>query len=69
MPIPFTAASSPTPGMLERIRSAAGNGAAVSGLDPNAVQALLRLTDEVLMEVVWEVVPDLAEEMIKQKMQ
>ena len=69
VPIPFTSASSPTPGMLERLRGAASNGSAVAGIDPNAVQALLRLTDEVLMEVVWEVVPELAEEMIKQKMQ
>jgi CheY-like chemotaxis protein len=67
IPIPFTAASSPTPGMLERIRAAAGNNSAVAGLDPAAISALLQLSHEIVEQVVWEVVPDLAEELIKQK--
>lgn len=67
VPIPFTAASSPTPGMLERLKAAAGQNGAVAGLDPAAVRALLALSQEVVEQVVWEVVPDLAEEMIKQK--
>ena len=67
VPIPFTAAGSPTPGMLERIKAAAGNGGAAAGLDPAAVQALLQLSQEVVEQVVWEVVPDLAEEIIKQR--
>jgi CheY-like chemotaxis protein len=67
IPIPFTAANSPTPGMLERIRAAAGQNGAVAGLDPAAVSALLQLTHEVVEQIVWEVVPDLAEELIKQK--
>lgn len=65
VPIPFAPADDPTPGMLERLR-AAGNGAA-AGLDPAAVQALLRLSQEVVEQVVWEVVPELAEEIIRQK--
>jgi CheY-like chemotaxis protein len=67
IPIPFTAASSPTPGMLERLKSAAGTNGAVAGLDPAAVRALLALSQEVVEQIVWEVVPDLAEEIIKQK--
>ena len=69
VPIPFTAAGSPTPGMLERIKAAAGSNGAVAGLDPAAVKALLQLSQEVVEQVVWEVVPDLAEEIIKQKVQ
>lgn len=65
VPIPFTAANSPTPGMLERLK-AAGSGAA-AGLDPAAIRALLQLSHEVIEQIVWEVVPDLAEEIIKQK--
>lgn len=67
VPIPFTAASSPTPGMLERIKAAAGSNGAVAGLDPKVAQAILQLSQEVLEQVAWEVVPDLAEELIKQK--
>lgn len=67
-PIPFTAAGSPTPGILKRLQEASGGGAA-AGLDPQAVQALLTLTHEVVEQVVWEVVPELAEELIKQKAQ
>jgi CheY-like chemotaxis protein len=65
IPIPFTAANAPTAGMLERLK-AAGAGAA-AGLDPQAIRALLQLTHEVVEQIVWEVVPDLAEEIIKQK--
>lgn len=69
VPIPFTAAGSPTSGMLQRIRAAAGNSEAVAGLDPAAVKALLQLSQEVVEQVVWEVVPELAEEMIRQQAQ
>ncbi len=69
IPIPFTAAGSPTSGMLDRIRAAAGNSEAAAGLDPAAVQALLQLSQEVVEQVVWEVVPELAEELIKQRAQ
>lgn len=65
-PIPFTAANSPTAGMLERLRAASGGAAA--GLDPAAVRALLQLSQEVIEQVVWEVVPDLAELLIKEQM-
>jgi hypothetical protein len=65
IPIPFTAASSLTPGMLERLKAAGGGAAA--GLDPAAIRALLQLSHEVVEQIVWEVVPDLAEEIIKQK--
>jgi CheY-like chemotaxis protein len=67
VPIPFTAASSPTPGMLERIKAAASTNGAAAGLDPGAIRALLQLSHEVVEAIVWEVVPDLAEEIIKQK--
>jgi CheY-like chemotaxis protein len=66
-PIPFTAASAPTSGMLERLKAAQGGAAA--GLDAAAVRALLQLSHEVVEQVVWEVVPDLAEQLIKERMQ
>ena len=64
VPIPFVSASSPTPGMLKRLQAAGG---AASGLDPRAVEALLALSRDVVEQVVWEVVPDLAEQALKQK--
>jgi hypothetical protein len=52
--------------MLERLQKAGASGGAAEGLDPQAVSALLALSREVVEQVVWEVVPDLAEEIIKQ---
>jgi hypothetical protein len=52
--------------MLERLKAA--NGGAAAGLDPAAVRALLQLSQEVIEQVVWEVVPDLAELLIKEQM-
>jgi hypothetical protein len=49
--------------MLERLRAAGGTS---SGLDPKAVEALLALSRDVVEQVVWEVVPELAEQIIKQ---
>lgn len=68
IPIPFAPADAPTPGMLARLRAAAPADA-VDGLDPQAVAALLRLSHEVVEQVVWEVVPDLAAEIIEQRAQ
>ncbi|MEM9461864.1 MAG: response regulator, partial [Myxococcota bacterium] len=62
IPIPFTAADSPTPGMLARIQQAAGSGE----IDPKAAEALAVLSREVVERIVWEVVPDLAESLIKE---
>jgi hypothetical protein len=42
------------------------SGGAASGLDPKAVEALLQLSREVVEQVVWEVVPDLAEQIIRE---
>ena len=64
VPIPIVPAGSPTPGMLKRLQAAGG---AASGLDPRAVEALLALSRDVVEQVVWEVVPDLAEQALKQK--
>jgi CheY-like chemotaxis protein len=63
IPIPFTAADSPTPGILARLQEA-GHGA---GLDPRVAEALVAMSREVIEAVVWEVVPDLAEQIIKQQ--
>jgi DNA-binding response OmpR family regulator len=60
IPIPFTSAAAPTPGILARLAEA-GNG----GLDPRVAEALLALSKEVIEQVVWEVVPDLAEQILK----
>ncbi|TPV93100.1 MAG: response regulator [Myxococcales bacterium FL481] len=68
IPIPFAPANAPTPKMLERLRAAAP-GSAAEGLDPQAVAALLRLSHEVVEQVVWEVVPDLAAEILEQRAQ
>lgn len=65
VPIPFAPAGAPTSSMLERLEASGGGAAA--GLDPAAVQALLSLSREVVERVVWEVVPELAEQMIREK--
>ncbi len=65
VPIPFTPADSPTSGMLERLSRAAED----SGLDPKVAEAIVALSREVIESVVWEVVPDLAEEIIKKQAQ
>ena len=64
VPIPFAPAGAPTPGMLKRLQAAGG---AASRLDPKAVEALLALSRDVVEQVVWEVVPDLAEQALKQR--
>jgi CheY-like chemotaxis protein len=61
IPIPFTAADSPTPGMVERLRQAA----AVGGVDPKVAEAIASLSREVIEAIVWEVVPELAESIIR----
>ena len=61
IPIPFTAADSPTPGMIARIQQAAGEG----GIDPQVAAALAALSHDVVERIVWEVVPELAESIIK----
>ncbi len=65
VPIPFTAADSPTPGMLERLAKAAGD----AGIDPKVAEAIAALSRDVIESVVWEVVPHLAEEIIKKQAQ
>jgi hypothetical protein len=53
--------------MLERVAEAGRAGTAAAGLDPAAVKALLSLSREVVEQVVWEVVPELAEQIIREK--
>ena len=62
IPIPFAPASDPTPGMLARLRAAGG---ASAGLDPKVAAAIVALTREVLEAVAWEVVPELAEQIVR----
>jgi len=62
IPIPFTSASTPTAGMIERIAQAAGP----SGVDPKVAEALASLSREVVERIVWEVVPELAESIIRE---
>jgi len=64
VPIPFTAASEPTPGMLARLKSAQSG--ALAGLDPKVAEAILALSREVLEAVAWEVVPELAEQIVRE---
>jgi CheY-like chemotaxis protein len=61
IPIPFTAADSPTPGMVERLRQAAAAGR----VDPKVAEAIAALSREVIEVIVWEVVPELAESIIR----
>ncbi len=63
IPIPFTSAGAPTPGILKRLQAAGGS----SGVDAKALNALAALSRDVIEQVVWEVVPDLAEQIIKQQ--
>jgi CheY-like chemotaxis protein len=63
IPIPFTAADAPTPGMVERLRQAAG----AAGVDPRVAEAIAALSREVIEAIVWEVVPELAESIIRQQ--
>ncbi len=62
IPIPFTAADAPTPGMAARIAQAAGS----AGVDPKVAEALASLSRDVVERIVWEVVPDLAESIIRE---
>ena len=65
IPIPFTSADAPTPGIVERLK----NAQSTTNLDPKVAEALVNLSREVIEAVVWEVVPDLAEEIIRTKAQ
>jgi CheY-like chemotaxis protein len=73
IPIPFTSADAPTPGIVQRLQAASGSGAAAAGaaaaagIDPKIAEALASLSREVIEAIVWEVVPELAEQMIKQQ--
>lgn len=61
MPIPFTPAHAPTAGILKRL----SEGQSIDGIDPKTAAALVSLSREVVEQVVWEVVPDLAEQIIR----
>ena len=66
-PIPFAPASAPTPGMLKRLQDVAGGAGAE--IDAQTAAALLAMSREVIEQVVWEVVPDLAEQIIREMQQ
>lgn len=53
--------------MLERLRQAGGSNGSGPSLDPSVAEALVALSREVVEQVVWEVVPDLAEEILKKR--
>lgn len=65
IPIPFAPAGAPTPGILKRLQQARG-GETIE-LDPKVLEALVALSRDVIEQVVWEVVPDLAEDMLRQQ--
>lgn len=64
IPIPFTAADSPSKGMLDRLAKAQG---VAPGVDPKLIEGLLSLSREVVESIVWEVVPDLAEQIVRER--
>ena len=51
--------------MLKRLAEAGSS----AGLDPKVAEALVAISKEVIEQVVWEVVPELAEEIIKKQAQ
>lgn len=63
IPIPFTSADAPTAGMVERLRQAA----AVGEVDPKVAEMVAALSREVLEAIAWEVVPYLAESIIRER--
>jgi len=63
MPIPFTPAHAPTAGILKRL----SEGKQIEGIDPKTAAALVSLSREVVEQVVWEVVPDLAEQILRER--
>jgi len=65
VPIPFVPASGPTPGVLRRLQEAGG----VPGVDPKAAELLVRLSREVIEQIAWEIVPELAEQIIRAQRQ
>lgn len=68
VPIPFTSASNPTSGMLARIQAAAqGQAASDSAISPEAMKALAALSHEVVEKIAWEVVPELAESILREQ--
>ncbi|MGH7434314.1 MAG: hypothetical protein ACRENE_01415, partial [Polyangiaceae bacterium] len=73
-PAPAAAHMAPTapPGAVESVAAAAVNGQLAGklgglGLNPQQVEAVLALSREVVERVVWEVVPQLAETIIKEE--
>lgn len=68
VPIPFTSANAPTSGMLKRIEAAvAGKAVAGESVSPEAMKALAALSHEVVERIAWEVVPELAETIIREQ--
>jgi CheY-like chemotaxis protein len=63
MAIPFSPAGAPSAGMLERLRKAG----ATAGVSPQALEALAALSSDVIERIVWEVVPDLAEAIVRER--
>jgi hypothetical protein len=53
--------------MLQRLQQATNGAGQLGGLDPKVAEAIVALSREVIEQVVWEVVPDLAEAIIKQR--
>jgi len=65
---PATPPPKPTAAVEEIIETAAADVAAkVGGLTPEQAEAIRTLTAEVIEQVVWEVVPDLAETIIQER--
>jgi len=77
MPLPPAAAPKPpvaAPAAVQAIRTAGAEAAArvvsrVPGLTDEQATAILALTEDVIEKVVWEVVPDLAETIIREKIE
>lgn len=68
IPIPFVSADAPPPKMLERIEAAAKKGEAMgTELSPETLKALAQLSHEVVERIAWEIMPDLAESIVKER--
>jgi hypothetical protein len=70
-PAPAPAAAAPTAASTAVAAAAASVAPKLEGmgLTPDQVTAILSLTKEVVERVVWEVVPDLAETIIREEIQ
>lgn len=68
LPPPPAGMSLPPAGADRRPSQSALRSVPSAGIDPAVYEAIVRLSREVVERVVWEVVPDLAEQIIREQL-